>query len=350
MRRPTYFFLLASLTLAVLTLDVFFGEGIDAYYRSRLVDMVHGTAYRPYVYRILVPGAARLGTASLPLPIKQTLTRAFDAWTWRPAGWQPAYAAEYVLVVLIMGASLIGFATAVRALSRALFVAGHRVGSVAALTGLACVPVFFGPFSRQIYDFTTLWMFALGLLLMVRSRWTAYAVVFPLACLNKETSILLTLVFLVHFARHRQGLSSSGFGGLLAYQLLIFVLLRASVTYAFRNNPGGQVEMHLFDHNQLVLLHPGLMSKRLPLLVGMTLVGVWGWRHKPLFLRHALLALAPVLLVMGVTVGQVDEIRAYYELYPVVILLVADSVCRAMGRPLGTSGSTGPRALNEEYA
>ncbi len=37
-----------------MVLAVFVGEGIDAYYRSRLVDMVYGTAYRPYVYRVLV--------------------------------------------------------------------------------------------------------------------------------------------------------------------------------------------------------------------------------------------------------------------------------------------------------
>jgi hypothetical protein len=30
----------------------------------------------------------------------------------------------------------------------------------------------------------------------------------------------------------------------------------------------------------------------------------------------------------------VDEIRAYYEFYPIVIVLVADSVCRIMGQPV----------------
>jgi hypothetical protein len=116
----------------------------------------------------------------------------------------------------------------------------------------------------------------------------------------------------------------------------VYVAIRAGVTYAFRDNPGGSVEMHLFDHNQLVLLHPQLMSKRLPLLVAAALAGAWGWRHKPPFLRSAFLALVPALLIMGVTVGQVDEIRAYYEIYPVVVVLVADSVCRALDISIGT--------------
>ena len=333
-----------------MTLAVFFGEGIDAYYRSRLVDMVHGTAYRPYVSRVLVPGVARLGVAALPSGIEDALTRTFAAWTWRPAGWLPAFATEYTLVLVIMSVSLIGFAAALRDLFDALFSTRPVVRSAAALIALACVPAFLGPFSRQIYDFTTLWLFTLALALMVRSRWTAFAVLFPLACLNKETSILLTLVFAVHFYRNRDGLSSVAFERLLAYQLLVFVAIRASVAYAFRNNPGGAVELHLFDHNQYVLSHPQEMSKRLPLLVGVALVGVWGWRRKPSFLRHALLVLAPALLIMGVTVGQIDEIRAYYEIYPVVVLLVAESVCVALGASIGLASSRAGALVTTAHA
>jgi hypothetical protein len=339
MRTLGYLLLLGSLTLLVMTRVVFFGEGIDAYYRSRLVDMVHGTAHRPYVYRVLVPGLARVGTAVLPQGVKNSFTAAFDRWPQRPAGWLPAYAAEYVLVLLIMSASLIGFASAVRHLFRSVFAERGLVSSATALVGLACLPIFFGPFSRQIYDFTTLWLFTFGLASMARSRWGAFAVLFPLACLNKETSILLTLVFVVHFARARNGLSSAGLKRLLVYQLAVFVLVRASVTYAFRDNPGEVFELHLFGHNQLVLSQPGLMSKRLFFLVGVAIVGAWGWRRKPPFLRHSLVTLAPVLLIMGVTVGMLDEIRAYYEIYPVVVLLFAESVCTALGIPIGKAGS-----------
>src|SRR5713226_525171 len=133
MRRLGYLTVLGALTLAVLTIVVFVGEGIDAYYRSRLVDMVHGTAYRPYVYRVLVPGLVRAGTAILPSGIKQALTHAFDAWTWRPSGWLPAYATEYVLVLLVMSASLVGFTTALRDLFLAVFAARGAVVSAVAL-------------------------------------------------------------------------------------------------------------------------------------------------------------------------------------------------------------------------
>ena len=76
------------------------------------------------------------------------------------------------------------------------------------------------------------------------------------------------------------------------------------------------------------------LARRFPLLAAAAAFGAWGWRRKAPFLQDAIATLAPVLLVMGVTVGQVDEIRAYYEFYPIVIVLVADSVCRIAGRPL----------------
>jgi hypothetical protein len=174
----------------------------------------------------------------------------------------------------------------------------------------------------------------LGLALVACARWRAFVVLFPFACLNKETAILLSLVVVIRHARRPHAWPGSTFRWLLAYQVVLFLIIRGGLLYAFRNNPGTTVEMHLFDHNWQVLLHPSWMSKRLLLAVGALLVGVSGWKRKPTFLQDALLALAPVLLVMGLTVGQVDEIRAYYEVYPVVVLLVADTIFRLLHAPL----------------
>lgn len=308
MIRRLYYPVAISIMLVVMYLLLHVGEGIDAYYRSRLVDMVHGTAWRPYVTRALVPLIARAGSALTPI-------------------------SEFMWVVLLMAASLVLFQSAIRKLFRQTYHVDETPTLVAALAGLALLPIFFGPFSRQIYDFTTLWTFTLGLALMVAQRWTAYLVLFAVATVNKETTILLTLVFGVHFVLRRR-LPGTRAVALLAAQVAIFLVIRGAIAYIFRGNEGGVVEINWENHNKVVLLHPELMSKRLPLLAAGALFGVWGWRHKSPFLRDAIAVLAPVLLVMGVTVGQVDEIRAYYEFYPIVIVLVADSVCRVMGQPL----------------
>jgi hypothetical protein len=324
----------AAATIAVVMyLVIFVGEGIDAYYRSRLVDMVHGTAWRPYVTRALVPLTARAGTALTPDAVAQSFNKRFASWTWKPATWSANHAAEYVFVVLAMTASLFAFQSALRRLFTETYRAGPVTPLVAALVGLASLPVFFGPFSRQIYDFTTLWSFTLGLALMTGGQWTAYLVLFAIATVNKETTILLTLVFAVHFLL-RGRLPFNRALVLFAAQVDIFLVIRGAISYAFRTNPGEVVEINWENHNKVVLLEPSLMSKRLPLLAAAAAFGAWGWRGKSPLLRDAIATLAPVLLVMGVTVGQVDEIRAYYEFYPIVIVLVADSVCRIAGRPM----------------
>jgi len=331
MGRRRYQVIVAVITAAVMALVVFSGEGIDAYYRSRLVEMVRGTAYRPYVYRVLVPGAARVATLLTPAGTRSMLVGAFRAWSWRPDGWDPDHAPEYASVLLLMTISLVGFVGAMRAMFDVVF-ADNSKGAATTLTALAVLPIFFGPFSRQIYDFTTLWLFTLGLTFIADARWRRFAVLFPIACLNKETAILLTLVFCVYGLRHRS--AAVPFRLLLTYQLIVFGVIRIALLYAFRNNPGSPVEVHLFDHNLQVFLHPWWVSKRFVIAVLATGVGVVGWKHKPTFLRDAALSLIPVLGLMGVTVGQVDEIRAYYEIYPVVILLVADTVFSLSGAPL----------------
>src|SRR5262245_46764302 len=134
-----------------------------------------------------------------------------------------------------MGISVVGFADAPRRLFEAVFAAPPFVASATALAALACVPLFFGPFSRQISAFTSLWLSSLGLTLMARSRWTAFAVLFAIASLNKETSILLTLVFAVHVFRHRAGSSAPEVRRLLAYQIVAYAAIRGAVAYAFRD-------------------------------------------------------------------------------------------------------------------
>jgi hypothetical protein len=328
-----------ALSLAVTAWIVFVGEGIDAYSRSRLVDMVHGTAYRPYVYRVLVPGLAHVGLILMPASVSDALTSAFEAWRGRPADWPPAHAADYVLVIAIMAVSLMGFGAAVRSFSQTVFSARPMVHAVIALAAVAALPLTFGPFSRQIYDFSTLGLFTWCLVFMAQRRWIAFAIAFVFACLNKESSVLLLLVYVVYVARTSTGLSRAEAVSLFVYQVTVFALVRTAVVYAFRDNPGDTVEIHLFGHNQYVLLHPLEMSRRLLLLLGVAIAGAWGWSDKPPFLRQAFIVLAPALVVMGLTVGMVDEIRAYYEFYAVIVLMAAHTVLRALDIPVAIASS-----------
>jgi hypothetical protein len=49
------------------------------------------------------------------------------------------------------------------------------------------------------------------------------------------------------------------------------------------------------------------------------------WSQKPLFLKRALWII-PVLLVLTFCFGYIDEMRDYYEGYPIILLLMAHTL------------------------
>jgi hypothetical protein len=59
------------------------------------------------------------------------------------------------------------------------------------------------------------------------------------------------------------------------------------------------------------------------------------WAQTPRFLRTALWVL-PVLVGLTLFLGYLDELRDYYEAFPVVVLLIAHGVARVMGVDIAT--------------
>src|SRR3982750_997720 len=106
-------------------------------------------------------------------------------------------------------------------------------------------------YTNFIYDFPALFLFTLGLLLMVRQRWRAYFVVLGLAAINKETAILLPFVFGLYFVRRRELLNAK-FWALLLAQAALCLVVKLGINFVFRDNPGQVVEHHF--HRNLELL------------------------------------------------------------------------------------------------
>ena len=181
-----------------------------------------------------------------------------------------------------------------------------------------------------------MFLFTLGLGLLVRRRWRLFLVVFVLACLNKETTILLTLVFAIHF-RRPASLPRAAYRGLLLAQLAIFAVLKTGLYVLYRDNPGAFVEAHFPQHNLDVL-------KAYPLATvfgwcGVALLVAYRWPEKPAFLRDALWIALP-LVVLTFFLGYLDELRDYYEAYPIVLLLILHSVGRIVGFNVHTRNAT----------
>lgn len=321
---------------SVLVLVIFLvNPGINHYPPSLFDKTVDGTAHKPYVLRALVPVTIRVAAMVVPESIHSSLTRAAQTSPLREVlinldKIPPELCTEFVIAFLIMLAALLGYLLVLRDLFETFFESPREFVWTVPLMALLLLPPFFR-YTSFVYDFPALFFFALGLSLMVRRRWTAYLLVFLVSCLNKETTILLTLVFWLNFRKGE--LPDRQFRGLLLLQIGGFILTKAALGYVYQGNPGGTLEFHLIDHN-IDLLKPYDPSTALAYLV-LFLLLTYRWREKPLFLRRALWIAAP-LFGLTLFLGFFDELRDYYELFPIMLLLVAHSFGSIIGLDVAT--------------
>lgn len=325
--RLIYLILCTFVSFAVFSMSLW-RPSIDNYHRARVIEMVYGDAHRPYVYRTLLPTVTRLVVSAVPAETREHLrdtwgrTAAMDN-LFRILSWDQDYFLEYIVVAALLYLALWGFVVSARSLFSAVYAAPPVVRDVFALAVLAGVPQLFWN-TNYIYDFPQLFLFTLGLALMARRRWGAYLIVFTFGCLNKETTILLTLVFVIHFwsrvVRPRR------FRSLVLIQLAAFAAIKIGLTAVFRDNPGGVVEFHLADRNLDYLLRPVPLATAFAWF-GFVLFLFYDWRAKPELLRHAVWIVIP-LFVLAVFMGFYGELRIYYEAYPVIMLLLVHSVSR----------------------
>lgn len=327
--------LIVVLILAALVFYIFLRDpGINDYYRAMFADMVYGRAYKPFVARVLLPAATRLITSTIPDRARSSLcswaaSNSFVQRVFEKRKWELEYFVEYCIAAVLMYASLVGFVFAFRHCFRGVYDAPGRFLDAITLIALLSLPVCFRYYS-YLYDFPVLLLFTLGLGLMVRSKWSLYLIVFLFAVINKETAILLSFVFVIHHLSDRR-MPRLFFWRLLAIQMAIFVAVRAVISFVFRNNPGTFLEFHLFDHN-IRLLRPYPLATVLSWFIVVFFV-FYRWNEKPLFLRYAIWIAVP-LVGMTVFFGFLDELRGYYELYPIVILLFAHTLAVILEIPL----------------
>ncbi len=320
------------LVLAAAVFYIFLREpGINHYNRSNVPDMIYGRAHRPFVCRVLLPGVTRAVTAAVPERARESLDETlagngFVRRVFEKRKWELEYAFEFVVILVLMYLSFAGFAFAFRYLFNGVYSASSRFLEVTTIVALLGVQSFFR-YCNYVYDPAVLLLFTLGLGLMVRRRWRPFILVFLAACLNKETAVLLTMVFAIHFFSSER-MERRLFRRLLAAQAGIYMAVRAVVEFLYRGNPGGVVEFHFLDHN-IRALEPYPIPVFL-VCVAVVLLVFHRWRDKPSFLRDALWMFVP-LASFTVLFGFYDEWRAFYEVYPVVVLLLAHSAAVLLG-------------------
>jgi hypothetical protein len=303
--------------------------GMTGHPQADFPELVYGQAEKPYVARAALPLTVRLISAATPHVFKnfcyRQLTGRRIVESFR---WHDEYLYEYALATLLMFLCLVGFAFTLKGLTEYYYDLSPILNDLGPMIGLALLPLFFRYYS-YLYDPGTLLLFTLALLLMVKRPFVWFTAGFALAALNKETSILLIVLYVCH-----QKITTGRIPAVRTIVLaLIWLFVRAALTYAFRDNTGGYVENHFREHNiWLLTKFPMAMRYTLAVVVVFFLFIRCEWRDKPKFLRVGLAVTLLPLLVAGMFFGFVDELRGYYEAFPFLYLLMIPTMFKFLSK------------------
>ncbi|HTW91208.1 MAG TPA: hypothetical protein VMH22_05815 [bacterium] len=303
-------------------------------------DMVYGRAPQPYVTRVLVPWLIRGAVVVTPQTVRDRVAQNVRA-TMTTEGkpeWLYGYPFEFTMAKNIILLFAVGFAFALWWLARLVLDAPAPAVDVIPVAVLFALPGMYGHASH-LYDFPALCLFTLGLALIAARRRWLYLLVFVAATLNKETALMLTLVWAVSGASRlsRRHLMSG-----IVLQLAVWGFIRGGLWLLFRHNPGEAVALHLPSNLQVLGQHDTWFRFRtvadwLVLPTGFNVLYLLGFltslyalRGAPRFLKDAFWVAVPIFL-LTLLFGKIDEVRVYYELLPVVVLALFSGLYRLMG-------------------
>jgi hypothetical protein len=256
-----------------------------------LHEMTTGTAHKPFVYRVLVPGIINFARFLIPLP------------------------AQFYASLLIY-CSLFGFAFSMYHLA-GFFWESPSTSRLVALTSMpALLPLMLH--FQHIYDIPNLFLFTLSIGAIIKQRWSYFLPIFILNCLSKETALLLPVIFMAYF---HDNMDRRLYIKLTAAQLAIYAVIRFILLYAFRDNPGTILTFRLWEQLNFVINMPIVATGQFLYGLLMFLLAAWQWKTKPIFLRRSALAITPLMLLLFLFFGYPFEIRVFYEVLPILILL-----------------------------
>ena len=328
-----YIFVLALLSACILA--IFFRPtperyGINQYKRAMFLDTINGTAYRPFVYRALLPVTVRTIASLTPPNIHEASTafvedhratiKIFETYQWETSA-----ACTYFVAAILMWLCLMGFGHYAARLTLFTLNLDETPLRRALLAGsvLLGLPAFFS-YTSYIYDPPQLFLFTFALYLLARGRMTAFLVTFVFCVFNKETAILLIPIYAVVY--HQQH-TRRQFIGITTALIAIFAAIKLLINHVYQANPGFSVEFHLFPDNFLLLTYGWTFTGLLTFLALLWLL-LYNWNKKPRFLKIAFLLTLPILIGMTFLFGLLNEWRDYYEAYPIAFALAVDSLQR----------------------
>jgi len=315
--------------------------------RAGAITLTNFEGYKPFQYRALMPLVIRGIESATPGMIKDSITKLAAPKIKAKLDQQiePAYKFESisqyifrtVLYISLNILLMLLFMIALRYLAGAFGCFPEIVSDLLPLGLIFIMPLFYD-YSVYVYDFCHLFLFTLCLYLLYKRNWAWYIIVFTLGVLNKETAIMLALVFFFYYFSK---LSKPLFYRLLAAQIIIFIAIKSILYLVFVNNPGVICEWQLsrnLEHLSIIANYfnfkppdtgmlmpfaidlPMPVGLNLPMLALIIVSVVYKWKEKPIFLRKATIYFS-LTLILAITMGCIDELKAYYDALPIIYLL-----------------------------
>ncbi len=329
------------------------------------------TADRPYVFRVLTPAVINAIASQVPARVVDAIRRVDEGredpnMPTRSAKvrfhWGAESTAAHYVAYGILFASLLATLYVMRRLTRHVPGASGLFVDVAPAVAVIFLPLSFGR-GGYIYDFPELLFCSLCLLALLERRWVLHYVVFALACLNKESDVLLGIYFLAIWARR---LPLRGLLAHLGLHAAIGIPILAWQRIAFAANPGHGAEYHLLDNLRFWFsplpwgafwdiyspLLPAPRPFNVLMLFLMAMLVFYRWREKQPELRHSMLLMLVALVPLLVAFGFHDEVRNLSIAFPVFYLLACHGMLllQREQQESGVETTAGPELANRQDA
>ena len=285
---------------------------------AKLSRALEGTAERPYVYRQLVPLLSRGLAPFIPTGLVESLSGApYPISKTFAALSEAGYQREAASVLVLIFFSLVGFAYAQRYFLRTLGLTDPREQLILPLLAQILIlpfTIFFG----YIYDIPQIVLITLCLVFLLQRRWMAYFLALALASLNKETSVLVILVFIIFYWSR---LPRNSVINLMLAQTAIYAAIRAILVYTYRDNPGAPMLITLRTHYEQYIAYPPSILITLIFFAPLIFLMLRGWKRKHAFLQAGS-AMFVVLLGLFFVAGMPVEFRVFLDALPIVAALI----------------------------
>jgi hypothetical protein len=304
---------------------------------ASLERMLSGTAENPFGQRVLLAWILRGVRGLTPRPLESAIeswcrTSPFCTYLTAHVFVTSDLGYEALLELGLMYACLLGFAWFLFRVARELFPDSRRYAIVAPFMGLACVP----PWWQQLYmyDYATLLVWTACLYSLHERQWNRYLLWFTLGMLNRETTVLLLLPYLV-YGRHV--LPTKTLRAHAATQGAVALLIKVSLMVAHAGNGGEVALWNLGGQVKQLLVAPYGLAQWVTFLCVILLL-TYRWDQKPLVVKCQLLTFAP-LFAAYLLAGRPGEYRVFMEIVPAASLLATHTLVSWSGLASRSTGA-----------